>query len=73
MITNTSYHQLWLTCPKVFQGRCTVAGICEKPCKNLAKLLEKLERNSELAIQWLEDNYMNLNTGKSHLLIFGHN
>ena len=43
------------------------------PHKNLAKLFEKLERNSELAIQWLEDNYMNLNTGKSHLLIFGHN
>ena len=43
------------------------------PHKNLAKLFEKLERNSGLAIQWLEDDYMNLNTGKSHLLIFGHN
>ena len=40
--------------------------------KNLANLLEKLERNSELAIHWLEENYMNLNTGKSHLLIFAH-
>ena len=40
--------------------------------KNLVKLLEKLERNSELAIHWFEDNYMNLNTGKCHLLIFGH-
>ena len=38
--------------------------------KILPKFLKKLERNSELAIQWLEDNYMNLNTGKSHLLIF---
>ena len=40
--------------------------------KNLVELLEKLERNSELAIHWFEDNYMNLNTGKCHLLIFGH-
>ena len=40
--------------------------------KSLAKLLQKLERNSELAIHWLEENYMHLNTGKSHLLIFGH-
>ena len=40
--------------------------------KNLAELLEKLERNSELAISWFEDNYMNLNTGKCHLLIFGY-
>ena len=23
-------------------------------------------------MHWLEGNYMNLNTGKSHLLIFGH-
>ena len=60
--------------------------------KNLAKLLEKLERNSEIAIhslglssnQWMAisefpsgysnnfTNFTNLNTGKSHLLIFGH-
>ena len=40
--------------------------------KNFVELLEKLERNSELAIQWFEDNYMNLNTGECHLLIFGH-
>ena len=40
--------------------------------KNLVKLLEKLERNSELAIHWFEDNYMNLSTGKCNLLIFGH-
>ena len=29
---------------------------------------EKLERVSELPIHWLEDNYMNLNTDKCHLL-----
>ena len=40
-------------------------------CKNPA-VVEKLERNSELAIHWLEDNYMKLNTDKCHLLISGH-
>ena len=54
-------------CPRIFQGGCRVAEICVS--KNLAKFLEKLERNSKPAIHWLEDNYMNLNTGKSHLLI----
>ena len=39
--------------------------------KNLVELLEKLERDSKLAIHWFEDNYMDLNTGKYHLLIFG--
>ena len=38
--------------------------------KDIAEILEKLERNSELAIHWFEDNY--INTGKCHLLIFGH-
>ena len=33
---------------------------------------EKLERNSELAIHFVEDNYMKLNTDKWHLVIFGH-
>ena len=41
--------------------------------KNLAELLEKLETNSKLAIHWFEDNYMNINTAKCHLLTFGHN
>ena len=40
--------------------------------QNLAELLEKLERNFELAIHWFEDNYMKLNTCKCHLLISGH-
>ena len=41
--------------------------------KSLAKLLGKLEQKYESAIQQLEDNYMNLNTGKSHLLILRNN
>ena len=40
--------------------------------KNLAELLEKLERNSEIHIHWFEDNYIKLNTDKCHLLIPGH-
>ena len=39
--------------------------------KNHAELQEKLERNSELGIQWFEDNYMKFNTGKCHLPISG--
>ena len=57
-------------CPSIFQGGCRVAGICvsQKPCKIVWKTLKK----PELSILWFEDNYMNLNTGKSHLLIFRH-
>ena len=40
--------------------------------KNLVELLEKLKGNSELAIHWFEDNNINLNTGKYHLLMFSH-
>ena len=40
--------------------------------KNLAELLEKVERNSELAIHWFEDNYIKLHSGKCYLLISGH-
>ena len=37
--------------------------------KTLGELLEKLERNSELAIHWFEDNYMTINTEKCNLLM----
>ena len=40
--------------------------------RNLAELLEKLERISKLVIHWFEDDYMKLNTDKCHLLIYGH-
>ena len=41
--------------------------------KILAELLEKLERNSEWnSHPLIEDNYINLNSGKCHLLISGH-
>ena len=47
----------------------TTPSMCHK---NLAELLEKRERNSKLTIHWVEDNYMNLNAIKCHLLISGH-
>ena len=47
----------------------TTPFVCNK---NLSELLEKLEQNSELAIQWFENNYMKLNTDKCHLLMCGH-
>ena len=37
--------------------------------KTLGELLEKPERNSELAIHWFEDNYMIINTEKCNLLM----
>ena len=43
--------------------------VCEK---YFAELLEKLERNSELAINWFENNYMRLNTDIRRLHISGH-
>ena len=32
--------------------------------QNLAELLEEFLKNSELSIHWIEDNYINLSTGK---------
>ena len=32
--------------------------------QNLAELLEKIFKNSELSIHWIENNYSNLNTSK---------
>ena len=46
----------------------TAPSMCHK---NFPELLEKLERNSEFAIHWCEDNYTILNTGKYYLLISG--
>ena len=40
--------------------------ICDSNGKSV---LEMLEQNSELAVAWLEINYMKLNTDKCHLLV----
>jgi len=39
--------------------------------KNLKCLLERLEHDSKLAIEWFESNYMKLNEDKCHLLVAG--
>ena len=47
----------------------TTPFVCHE---NTAELLEKVKRNSELAIHWFEDNHMELNIDKCNLLIFDH-
>ena len=37
---------------------------------NLKVLMERLERDTKLAIEWFENNYMKIN-GKCHLLVAG--
>ena len=39
---------------------------------NLHTLIQRLEHDSLLAIEWFEENYMKLNEDKCHLLISGH-
>ena len=40
--------------------------------QNLHTLIQRLEQDSVLAIEWFERNYMKLNENKCHLLISGH-
>ena len=40
--------------------------------KNLGFVLNELERNSNIAIDWFQNNYMNMNSDKCHLLVAGH-
>ena len=39
---------------------------------NLESLIQKLEHDSILAIEWFESNYMKLNNDKCHLLLSGY-
>ena len=39
--------------------------------QDLESLLQRLEHDSLLAIEWFENNYMKLNDDKCHLLISG--
>ena len=39
---------------------------------NLKHLMERLEHDTKLAIDWFENNYMELNKDKCHLLVAGH-
>ena len=53
---------------------CNFAGditpfICNK---NLGFVLNELERNSNIAIDWFQKNYMKMNSDNCHLLVAGH-
>ena len=37
--------------------------------KDLGSLINRLEHDSFLAIEWFQNNYMKLNEGKSHLFV----
>ena len=39
--------------------------------QNLPEVVKKLEKNTDLAINWFQNNYMKLNIDKCHLLMFG--
>ena len=42
-------------------------------CDNVLKhLMERLEHDTKLAIEWFENNYMKVNEDKCHLLVAGH-
>ena len=47
----------------------TTPFICNK---NLDFVLNELERNSHIAIDWFQNNYMKINADKCHLLVAGH-
>ena len=47
----------------------TTPFICNK---NLDFVLNELERNSHIAIDWFQNNYMKINADKCHLLVTGH-
>ena len=42
--------------------------VCDK---DLNTLINRLEHDTELAVEWLENNFMRLNQDKCHLLVFG--
>ena len=46
----------------------TTFYVCEQ---DLESLLQRLDHDSLLAIEWFENNYMKLNGDKCHLLISG--
>lgn len=39
---------------------------------NLKIVMERLEHDIELYMEWFENNYMKLNENKCHLLVSGH-
>ena len=47
----------------------TTPFVCNE---NLDFVLSELERNSNIAIDWFQNNYMKMNSDKCHLLVAGH-
>ena len=47
----------------------TTHFVCDK---DLEFVISQLEEHSQVAINWLENNYMNINSDQCHLLISGH-
>ena len=39
---------------------------------DLESLIQRLDHDSTLAVEWFESNYMKLNNDKRHLLLFGY-
>ena len=40
--------------------------------KNLSTLINRLEHDTTVAVEWCENNFMKLNQGKWHFLVSGH-
>ena len=40
--------------------------------KPLEKILKSIEKIADLALNWFENNYMKLSTGKCHLIVSGY-
>ena len=47
----------------------TTFYVCDK---DLNTLINRLEHDTTLAVEWLENNFMKLNQDKCHLLVSGH-
>ena len=56
---------------------CNVCNFADDPTpfvcnKKLDFVLSELEQNSNIAIDWFQNNYMKMNSDKCHLLVAGH-
>ena len=59
----------WIVCSVCNYTDDTTLFVCNK---NLDFALNELEQNSNIAIYWLQNNYMKMNSDKCHLLVEGH-
>ena len=59
----------WIVCSVCNYTDDSTLFVCNK---NLDFVLNELEQNSNIAIYWLQNNYMKMNSDKCHLLVVGH-